>query len=166
MTTIKPIRPFFNDATKTAPPPFPPLLTDQQELFVQRARSDLGSAKTGLLADEAVCARNASSGKPDPKIKSPCNIPISRGFKLARRVFPYSKEVGEKEATTIESSDASDESSTDTHDTSSNLSEDSKIPRPTGQPGRSGRSGYYSLETTLSWNHKAFSKLKVRYMID
>ena len=156
-TTIETITPFFNDTT-TAPPPFPPLLTDQQELLSKR------SHPSGLLADEALCSESGAL-VPDSKIFSP--PAIARPFKLAHGPPPYSKKVVSRKrtpsgghASSSELSNCSSESLSDSDEASSTLSEDSKIPKPAGEPGRPGRGGY-NLETALNWNHRAFAKFKV-----
>ena len=163
-TTIEIIAPFFNDNT-TAPPPFPPLLTDQQELLGGR------SHPSGLLADEALYSGALTiTAKPDLNVfptPRPSTPAIARPFKVARGPSPYSrKAVGSTKnlsgghASSSELSNCSSESSSDSDEASSTSSEYPKIPKPAGEPGRPGRGGY-NLETALNWDRKPFTKFKV-----
>lgn len=163
-TTIKTVSPFFNDTT--APPPFPPMLTDQLELFGNNHHS------SGLLVDEAL---SPESGKPTPAVKADLERPqkptvapefriaAAPPLKLIRAFSPYPKKAPKQFRNHTPSESVSEQSlasSSDDESIFSTLSEDSKIPKPPGEPGRPGRGGY-NLETALDWNHKTYAKFKV-----
>ncbi|KAI9464874.1 hypothetical protein HD554DRAFT_2040588 [Boletus coccyginus] len=162
-TTIKTVSPFFNDTT--APPPFPPMLTDQLELFGNNHHS------SGLLVDEAL---SPESGKPTPAVKADLERPqkptVAPKFRIAavpplkliHAFSPYPKKTPKQFRNRTPSESVSEQSlasSSDDESIFSTLSEDSKIPKPPGEPGQPGRGGY-NLETTLDWNHKTYAKFK------
>jgi hypothetical protein len=160
------IVPPFYDSESGAPPPFPPMLTDQLELF-----GNIDRRPTTLTANEVLVPRagivpvaRASSSTPAPE------------FKLAKRTLkhsdpsssacPYPKKSLTRSCSqtplpsdSARSLDSLSDSSTST--SSASLSEDSKIPKPAGEPGRPGRGGY-TLYEALDWNPKAYTKFKVR----
>ncbi|KIJ59453.1 hypothetical protein HYDPIDRAFT_33144 [Hydnomerulius pinastri MD-312] len=153
--TIKAILLFFNDTT--APPPFPPLLTYQLELFSN------GHHSSGLLVDE-VLSPGSGNLTPAVKVKTDLERPqkpaLAPKFKVVtcllkptHHLSPYSNKSSSKE------SEQSSETSSDTESTVSALSEASKIPKPPGEPGQPGR-GSYNLKTALDWNHKTYMKFK------
>jgi hypothetical protein len=160
----KPVPPFY-DPEPGAPPPFPPMLTDQLELFGKVHRRP-----TTLIADEVLVpkasvivptARESSTPAPEFKL-------AKRSLKhLDRSSSPYPKKVAftrsrSRTSTPLDSAGSSDSlSDSDSSTPSVGLSEDSKIPRPAGEPGRPGRGGY-TLQEALDWSPKAFSKFKVR----
>ncbi|KIJ65078.1 hypothetical protein HYDPIDRAFT_167379 [Hydnomerulius pinastri MD-312] len=155
--TIKTISPFYNDDS-SAPPPFPPMLTDQLELFGKTHHS------SSLLADE-VLPPSYNTPASVPEVKSPSRTQgptLAPKFRLAAR-SPYpKKEVKQTRAISHSTNSDSEESQVSTSDnesTASSDSEDSKIPKPPGEPGRPGRGGY-TLETALGWNQKSYSKFK------
>lgn len=163
--------PPFYDSEPGAPPPFPPMLTDQLELF-----GNVDRRPTTLIADEVlvpqasiVPAARASSSTPAPE------------FKLAKRRLkhsdhsssPYPKKAAfprsrSRSRTPLPSDSASSLDSLSDSDSSStsgaSLSEDLKIPKPAGEPGRPGRGGY-TLYEALDWNPKAYTKFKVRKVL-
>ncbi|KAG2123446.1 hypothetical protein DEU56DRAFT_917409 [Suillus clintonianus] len=164
-TSTSTVVPPFYDLETGAPPPFPPMLTDQLELF-----GHVDRRPTTLIADEVLVpkasiipAARASSSTPAPE------------FKLAKRMLkqsdhsssPYLKKVTfpcSRSQTPVPSDSAgssldslSDSDSSSTSDVS--LSEDSKIPKPAGEPGRPGRGGY-TLYEALDWNPKMYAKFK------
>ncbi|KIJ59116.1 hypothetical protein HYDPIDRAFT_33512 [Hydnomerulius pinastri MD-312] len=166
-TSVKIISPFYNDDS-AAPPPFPPMLTDQLELFGS------GHHSSTLLADKTISSNNKPLAKVQPTSEQPQKNTLALVFRLARhspkpgahasspypkKTFKYSSHSqASSELSSSESSESSDFFSDD-ESTLSTLSEDSKIPKPSGEPGRPGRGGY-NLETALDWNHKAYTKFK------
>ncbi|KIJ68875.1 hypothetical protein HYDPIDRAFT_25127 [Hydnomerulius pinastri MD-312] len=177
-TTITSISPFYDDDS-VAPPPFPPMLTDQLELF----GSGCGQHSSSLLAEEVLSSatRIIAPAKVTPVLERPQtqkSAVLAPEFKLAARspkpgtrtASPYPKKSPKQphthfrdhtspESSSELSSESSESSSDDDDSTSGTLSEDSKIPKPPGEPGRPGRGGY-TLETALDWNHKTYAKLK------
>jgi hypothetical protein len=169
MRTSNAVPPFY-DSEPGAPPPFPPMLTDQLELFGKILRPS-----TTLIADEVLVPK-ASIIVPDIRASS---TPAPE-FKLAKRSLkhsdrshrspsPYPKKVAftyphSQTPKSLDSASSSDSlSDSDSTTLSVNLSEDSKIPKPAGEPGRPGRGGY-TLREALDWNPKAYAKFKVRRM--
>ncbi|KAG1732544.1 hypothetical protein EDD22DRAFT_973818 [Suillus occidentalis] len=135
----------FYDQEPGAPPPFPPMLTDQLELFDSAHRS------TMLVADEILPSKISALDPPHTQLKDTV-VPES---KLAARPFkidssPYSKKV---------SFERSRSNSRTPGPMPSDLSDDSKIPKPPGEPGRPGRGGY-TLNEALDWNPRAYAKFK------
>ncbi|KAG2126382.1 uncharacterized protein EDB93DRAFT_1257531 [Suillus bovinus] len=169
--TPKAVLPFY-DPEPGAPLPFPPMLTDQIELFGKDYRRP-----TTLVADEILVPKvsivtsttTRASSTPTPE------------FKLAKRPLkhsdhgspPYLKKVSfmcshSRTPMPSDSEGSSDVfSDSDSLTSSINLSEDSKIPKPAGEPGRPGH-GWYTLYEALDWNPKAFAKFKkcMHHLID
>lgn len=156
--------PAFYDQEPGAPPPLPPMLTDQLELFSCARHS------TMLIADEILPSRISTVVPSTQRIKQP-QVKDTPEFKLATRPFkndrsssPYSKRVSRSHSqmpTPSNSSSSSDSASDSGSSTSTeSLSEESKIPKPPGEPGRPGRGGY-TLQEALDWNPKAYTKFKV-----
>ncbi|KAI9569122.1 hypothetical protein HD554DRAFT_2038311 [Boletus coccyginus] len=158
-TTIKTVSPFFNDTT--APPPFPPMLTDQLELFGNNHHS------SGLLVDEALLSENE---KPAPAVKADLKRPqkpiltpnfritVAPPLNLTHAFSPYPKKTPKQFHNHTPSESESEQllaSLLDNEPTSSTLSKDSKIPKLPGEPGQPER-GSYNLETVLDWNHKIY----------
>lgn len=178
-TTITSVLPFY-DNNSAAPPPFPPMLTDQLELF----GSGHSQRSSSLLADEALSStiETTSPAKVTPVLGQPQTqklaVPAPE-FKLAARspkpgvhaTSPYAKrspgqphtrsrDRAPSDSSSESSSELSELSSDDDDSASGTLSEDSKIPKPPGEPGRPGRGGY-NLETALNWNHRTYARFKV-----
>ncbi|KAG2125767.1 hypothetical protein DEU56DRAFT_916383 [Suillus clintonianus] len=159
-TTIVP--PFY-DSEPGAPPPLPPMLTDQLELFGNANRRPTTLITDEILVPQAsiISTARASSSTPAPE------------FKLAKQMrkhsdhstSPYTKKVTSTHShsrmpSPSDSSGASDSfSDSDSSTSSASSSEDSKIPKPAGEPGRPGRGGY-TLREALDWNPKAYAKFK------
>ncbi|KIJ64129.1 hypothetical protein HYDPIDRAFT_29013 [Hydnomerulius pinastri MD-312] len=164
---VKTILPFYDDSS--APPPFPPMLTDQLELF--------GSAhhSSGLLADKDLAprSRNVTPGLERPlkmttfssNSKAALHLPkrcTHTSSPYPKKVLKHSRASSRNRASSESPSEGSLETSDGTSDSESTLSalsEDSKISKPPGEPGRPGRGGY-NLETTLDWNHRSYTKFK------
>ncbi|KAG1726853.1 hypothetical protein EDB19DRAFT_1914473 [Suillus lakei] len=156
--------PPFYDSETGAPPPFPPMLTDQLELFGHVDRRPLT-----LIADEVLVAK-ASSIIPAARASSSTPAPEC---KLAKQVLkqsdhspsPYLKKPTfsrsrSRSPTPLPSDSAGSlDSLSDSDSSTSSLPEDLKIPKPPGEPGRPGRGGY-TLHEVLDWNPKLYSKLK------
>ncbi|KAG2342306.1 hypothetical protein BDR05DRAFT_1000944 [Suillus weaverae] len=156
--------PPFYDSETGAPPPFPPMLTDQLELFGHVDRRPLT-----LIADEVLVAK-ASSIIPAARASSSTPAPEC---KLAKRVLkqsdhsplPYLKKATfsrsrSRSPTPLPSDSAGSlDSLSDSDSSTSSLPEDLKIPKPPGEPGRPGRGGY-TLHEVLDWNPKLYSKFK------
>ncbi|KAG1885139.1 hypothetical protein F4604DRAFT_1918802 [Suillus subluteus] len=158
--------PAFYDQEPGAPPPFPPMLTDQLKVFGSAHRS------TMLVADEILPSRISTVVPSTQHIKHPqLKETLVPEFKLATRPFkndhsssPYTKRVlfecSRSHSQTPTPSDSSLDSASDSGSSSTeSLSEDSKIPKPPGEPGRPGRGGY-TLHEALDWNPKAYAKFK------
>lgn len=151
----------FYDQEPGAPPPFPPMLTDQLELF-----GTTHHHSTMLIVDEILPPRASNVVPPIPhtQLKTP-------EFKLAAHPFrntnrfssPYPKRVSLEHfpSRALTPSDSSDSISLVSDSGSSAsvvvLSEDSKIPKPPGEPGRPGRGGY-TLYNALDWSPKSYVK--------
>lgn len=159
--------PAFYDQEPGAPPPFPPMLTDQLELFSCARHS------TMLVADEILPSRISTVVPSTQRIKQP-QLKDTPEFKLGTRLFkndrsspPYSKRVSRSHSQTPIPSDSSSslDSASDSGSSTSteSLSEEPKIPKPAGEPGRPGRGGY-TLQEALDWNPKAYNKFKVSDM--
>ncbi|KAG1743614.1 uncharacterized protein EDB91DRAFT_1247115 [Suillus paluster] len=159
-TTIVP--PFY-DLEPGAPPPLPPMLMDQLELFGNANR-----CPTTLIADEILVPK--ASIIPTARASSSTPTPES---KLAKQMCkhsdcsssPYTKKVTSTHShsrmpSPSDSSGSLDSfSNSDSSTSSMSLSEDSNIPKPAGEPGRPGRGGY-TLREALDWNPKAYAKFK------
>ncbi|KAI6004947.1 hypothetical protein EDD15DRAFT_2359879 [Pisolithus albus] len=176
--TVKTIPPFFNDNT-AAPPPFPPMLTNQLELYGNTSHSCLLTDKVNntVTTNTVTTAITISKDKPTQRLRTTrSSSPYMKKVTATRSSLPYAKKVTFSRrsqtrspshalshasmVSTSEESDCSSESDNDDNDdTSSMLSEDSKIPKPPGEPGHPGRGGY-NLEIALDWNQKSFAKLK------
>ncbi|KAG2137123.1 uncharacterized protein EDB93DRAFT_1253735 [Suillus bovinus] len=155
--------PAFYDQEPGAPPPLPPMLTDQLELFSCTRHS------TTLIADEILPSRISTAVPSTQRTKQP-QAKDTPGFKLATRPFkndrsssPYSKRVSCSHSQTPTPSDSSGSldsvSDSGSSTLTESLSEESKIPKPPGEPGRPGRGGY-TLQEALDWNPKAYTKFK------
>ncbi|KAG1833608.1 hypothetical protein DFJ58DRAFT_736046 [Suillus subalutaceus] len=159
-TTVVP--PFYYSETG-APLPFPPMLTDQLELFVH-----VDHHPTTLIADEVLVpkasiipAARASSSTPAPE------------FKLAKWMLkqsdhsssPYIKKVAfpcscSQMPLASDSAGSLDSlSDSDSSTSSVSLLEDLKIPKPAGEFGHPGHGGY-TLYEALDWNPKVYAKFK------
>ncbi|KAG2091538.1 uncharacterized protein F5147DRAFT_779999 [Suillus discolor] len=127
-------------------PPFPPMLTDQLELF--------GSTHhpTILISDEILPAKASTIVPPIPALKGTPEIklaaPSSRPIVVSRRTRREYHWSGFLLVTNSGSSTSA-----------ASLSEDSKIPKPPGEPGRPGWGGY-TLQESLNWSPKAYTKFK------
>jgi hypothetical protein len=154
----------FYDQEPGAPPPFPPMLTDQLELF------DSAHCSTMLIADE-ILPFKISALDPHTQLKDTV-VPES---KLAAQPFkidssPYSKKVlfehshsnsrtpGPMPSESLSSLELMLDSCSST--STESLLDDLKIPKPPGEPGRPGRGGY-TLNEALDWNPRAYAKFKV-----
>ncbi|KAF8451042.1 hypothetical protein L210DRAFT_868071 [Boletus edulis BED1] len=172
-TTIKHIFPFYNNKN-TAPLPFPPMLTNQLELFSK------AHCLATLLANEAL----SPAGLDTTQDHSHSHSTPAPKFRLAqspKSPYPLSKKVTFQHANSsirdqcansptcefTPSTDSSSEDGSVDGSTLSTLSDDSKIPKPVGEPGCPGCGGY-NLETALDWSTKAYSKFKkhVHRLID
>ncbi|KAG1844360.1 hypothetical protein F4604DRAFT_1689118 [Suillus subluteus] len=160
-TTV--VLPFY-DLEPGAPPPLPPMLMDQLELFGNANRR-----LTTLIADEILVpqasiiptAARASSSTPTPEFKL-----VKQMVKHSdRSSSPYTKKVTSTHShsrmpSPSDSSGSLDSfSDSDSSTSSVSVSEDSKIPKPAGEPGRPGHGGY-TLREALDWNPKAYAKFK------
>ncbi|KAG2052995.1 hypothetical protein BDR06DRAFT_1009108 [Suillus hirtellus] len=157
-TTI-PVSPFY-DQEPGAPPPFPPMLTDQLELF--------GSTHhpTILISDEILPAKASTIVSPIPALKGMPEIKLAAPSSKTNHCFsPYPKRVSlerfsSQSPVSSDSSDSIDSVSDSGSSTlAASLSEDSKIPKPPGEPGRPGWGGY-TLQESLNWSPKAYTKFK------
>ncbi|KAG2053386.1 hypothetical protein BDR06DRAFT_1008779 [Suillus hirtellus] len=161
-TTVVP--PFY-DSEPGAPPPLPPMLTDQLELFGNANRHP-----TTLIADEILVPQasiiptaKASSSTPTPEFK--LAKPMRKHSD--RSSSPYTKKATSNSThphsrmpSPSDSSGSLDSfSDSDSSTLSVSLSEDSKIPKPAGEPGRPGHGGY-TLREALDWNPKSYAKFK------
>ncbi|KAG1848865.1 hypothetical protein F4604DRAFT_1687572 [Suillus subluteus] len=157
------VSPFYDQEPGT-PPPFPPMLTDQLELFDSAHRS------TMLVSDEILPSR-ISTVDPPQHIKHREHT-LAPEFKLVAWPFkndssssPYSKRVSFERSSSqtpmlsdySSSLDSMSESGSST--STESLSDESKIPKPPGEPGRPGRGGY-TLNEALDWTPKAYAKFK------
>ncbi|KAG1892292.1 hypothetical protein F4604DRAFT_1672344 [Suillus subluteus] len=161
--TPKAVIPFY-DPEPGALLPFPPMLTDQLELFGKDHHR-----LTTLVANKILVPK-VSIVTPTTTTTSSTPAPE---FKLAKRPLkhsdhgasPYPKKVAfmhshSRTPMPSDSEGSSDVFSDSGSSTSSiNLSEDSKIPKPAGEPGRPGCGGY-TLYEALDWNPKAYAKCK------
>ena len=135
--TLLTIPPFYESST---PPPTLPILIAHTEVGnIERpkllAQEELGTG-TGCASKGA--SNSTHRFTPYPK-------------KHSRSLTPK-----HRDATSEIESDGVSESDSDNA-----TSEDYLIPKPDGEVGRPGRGGY-SLEKTLRWEHKKYSKVKVR----
>jgi hypothetical protein len=160
------IVPPFYDSESGAPPPFPPMLTDQLELF-----GNVDRRPTTLTADEVLVPRagivpvaRVSSSTPAPEFKLAKRTlkhsdPSSSACPYPKKSLTRSRSQTPLPSDSAHSLDSLSDSGTST--SSASLSEDSKIPKPAGEPGRPGHGGY-TLYEALDWNPKAYTKFKVR----
>ncbi|KIK37972.1 hypothetical protein CY34DRAFT_15335 [Suillus luteus UH-Slu-Lm8-n1] len=160
------VSPFY-DQEPGAPPPFPPMLTHQLELFDSAHRS------TMLISDKILPSTISTVDPPQHTKHLQLKHTLVPELKLAARLLkndssPYSKRVSFKHlcsssqmpmpsdySSSLHSMSESGSSST-SHES---LSEHSKIPKPPGEPGHPGRGGY-TLNEALDWNPKAYAKFK------
>ncbi|KAI5980957.1 hypothetical protein EDD15DRAFT_2204784 [Pisolithus albus] len=146
--TVKTIPPFFNDNT-AAPPPFPPMLTNQLELYGNTSHSCLLTDKVNntVTTNTVTTAITISKDKPTQRLRTTrSSSPYMKKVTATRSSLPYAKKVTFSRrsqtrspshalshasmVSTSEESDCSSESDNDDNDdTSSMLSEDSKIPK-------------------------------------
>ncbi|KAG2050198.1 hypothetical protein BDR06DRAFT_974716 [Suillus hirtellus] len=148
--TLKAVSP-FHDPEPGAPPPFPPMLTDQLELF--------GSPHhlTMLITDEILLPKPKNMLAPEFKL-------VVNPSKNTHPSSPYPKRVSLEHSCshswTPIPSDSSGSfnslSDSDSSTSAASLSEDLKIPKPAGEPGHGG----YTLHETLDWSPKAYTKFK------
>jgi hypothetical protein len=159
--TSKAVSPFY-DHGSSAPPPFPSMLTDQLELFVNNLRP------TTLIADE-ILAPKASSIVSDllraPPALAPEFKPAKRSRKLPNHFVssPYSKKDARIDSCSlipVLSFPPGCSNSSSDRESVVPSAEESKIPKPTGEPGRPGRGGYMLYEA-LNWSPKAYARFKV-----
>ncbi|KAG2746667.1 hypothetical protein P692DRAFT_201867553 [Suillus brevipes Sb2] len=140
----------FHDQEPSAPPPFPPMLTDQLELFSSPRHS------TMLITDEILLPKPKNMLAPEFK-------PAARPPKYTHLSSPYpkivSRECSRSRTPIASDSSGSFDSLSDSDLSTASLSEDSKIPKPAGEPGRPGRGGYM-LREALDWSPKAYTKFK------
>ncbi|KAG1719951.1 uncharacterized protein EDB91DRAFT_1257276 [Suillus paluster] len=160
-TTIVP--PFY-DLEPGAPPPLPPMLMDQLELF-----GNANCHLTTLIADEILVPKASII----PTARASLSTPAPE-FKLAKQMCkhsdhsssPYTKKVismhshSQMPSPSDSSGSLDSFSDSDSSTSSMSLSEDSKIPNPASEPGCPGRGGY-TLREALDWNPKAYAKFKV-----
>ncbi|KAG1812802.1 uncharacterized protein BJ212DRAFT_1482872 [Suillus subaureus] len=159
-TTI--VSPFY-DSEPGAPPPLPPMLTDQLELF-----GNANCRLTTLITNEILVPKASIISTARASLSTP-----APEFKLAKQMrkhsdhstSPYTKKATSTHShsqmpSPSDSSGALDSfSDSDSSTSSMSLSEDSKIPKPAGEPGRPGHGGY-TLHEALDWNPKAYTKFK------
>ncbi|KAG2339625.1 hypothetical protein BDR05DRAFT_950965 [Suillus weaverae] len=129
------IVPPFYDSESGAPPPFPPMLTDQLELF-----GNIDHCPTTLTADEVLVPRagivpvaRASSSTPAPEFKLAKwtlkhSDPSSSACSYPKKLLTCSRSQTPLPSDSARSLDSLSDSSTST--SSASLSEDSKIPKP------------------------------------
>ncbi|KAG1867695.1 hypothetical protein F4604DRAFT_1927479 [Suillus subluteus] len=156
-TTVVP--PFYDSETG-APPPFPPMLTDQLELFGHVDRHPTTLIANEVLVPKAsiVPAARASSSTPAPEFKLAKRMPKQSSSPYIKKVaFPRSRSQTPLASDSASSLDSLSDSDSSTLSVS--LSEDLKIPKPAGEPGRPGRGGY-TLYEALDWNPKVYAKFK------
>ncbi|KAI6124733.1 hypothetical protein EDD16DRAFT_1703540 [Pisolithus croceorrhizus] len=146
-SAIKSITPFYNNDS-AVPPPFPTMLTDQLELFGRTSNSK----SSGLLADEVLTPAHTLSSK---KVHVSEAQVRSQKSALAPEFTAHSASSTPSNSSEEERVGSSDDKSTSSMQSAEAL----KIPKPPGEPGHPGRGGY-TLETTLDWNQKAYSKFK------
>ncbi|KAG2141210.1 uncharacterized protein EDB93DRAFT_1252668 [Suillus bovinus] len=161
----KAVHPFY-DPEPGAPPPFPPMLTDQLELFGKDHCRPMTLVADEILVPKVniVAPTTRASSTPTPE------------FRLAKQSLKHSDHASSlylrKVALTCShsrtpmpsDSEGSLNSLLDSGSSVSsiNLLEDSKIPKPVVEPGRPGCGGY-TLYEALDWNPKAYAKFK-KYM--
>ncbi|KAG1769699.1 hypothetical protein EV702DRAFT_1202727 [Suillus placidus] len=168
--TPKAVPPFY-DPEPGAPPPFPPMLMDQLELFSKDNRRPTTLVTDEILVPKVsiVAPTTRLSPTPTPESKITKRSPKHSGYTSS----PYPKKVAftcSLSRTPMPSdSDGSSDSLSDSGSSTSsiNLSEDSKIPKPAGEPGRPGQGGY-TLHEALDWNPKAYVRFKkhMHHLID
>ncbi|KAG2744762.1 hypothetical protein P692DRAFT_20877834 [Suillus brevipes Sb2] len=134
----------FYDQEPGAPPPFPPMLTDQLELFDSAHRS------TMLVADKILPSKISALDPPHTQLKDTVKVSFERSRSNSRTPGPMPSESLSSLESMLDSC-----SSTLTE----SLSDDLKIPKPPDEPGRPGRGGY-TLNEALDWNPRAYAKFK------
>ncbi|KAG1791222.1 uncharacterized protein HD556DRAFT_1445489 [Suillus plorans] len=146
MRNTSTVVPPFYDSEPGVPPPLPPMLTDQLELFGNADR-----CPTTLIADEILGPK--TNIVPTARVSLSAPAPESKLLKWTLKYSDRSSTPYPKRATSTHSnsrtpspSDSSGSlssfSDSDSSTSSIDLSESSKIPKPAGEPGRPGRGGY------------------------
>ncbi|OAX32077.1 hypothetical protein K503DRAFT_805530 [Rhizopogon vinicolor AM-OR11-026] len=168
--TSKAVSPFY-DQEPGAPPPFPPMLTDQLELFGGTHHS------TTLIADEILPPRVSTIVPLNLQLRTMLASEsklVPRSSKNTDRSLPYPKRVSRVSFRSRTSAPSTPSDPSGSFDLVSDggsstpiVSEDSKIPKPHGEPGRPGRGGY-TLQEALDWSTKTYAKFKkcVHHLID
>jgi hypothetical protein len=129
------IPPFYESGI---PPPTLPILIAHTEIDnIERPNKLLAQEELGTGCASKSASNSTHRFNPYPKKHSQSLTPKHR------------------DATSESESDRASESDSD-----SAASDDYLIPKPDGEAGRPGRGGY-SLEQTLRWEHKKYSKVKV-----
>ncbi|KAG2339634.1 hypothetical protein BDR05DRAFT_1003142 [Suillus weaverae] len=156
---MKAVCPFYNQEPG-APPPLPPMLTDQLELFGAHSSTML------MLTADKILHPKASHVQLNQLMDTP---EFKLGTWLSKNTdyfsSPYSKRVSfeHSHSQTPMPSDSSDSidsvSDSGSSTSATSLSEDSKIPKPPDEPGHLGRGGC-TLHETLNWSPKAYVKFK------
>ncbi|KAG2106842.1 hypothetical protein BD769DRAFT_1393097 [Suillus cothurnatus] len=145
--TMKPVSSFYNQEPG-APPPFPPMLTDQLELF----------ENSPSQASTIVPPIPAPKGMPETTLAAPssktncCFLPYQKRVS-PEQFFPWSPIYSDSS----NSIDLVLDSGLST--SAMSQSEDSKIPKPPGKPSHPGQGGY-TLQESLNWSPKAYTKSK------
>ncbi|KAG2059881.1 hypothetical protein BDR06DRAFT_1002952 [Suillus hirtellus] len=153
----------FYDSEPGVPPPLPPMLTDQLEVF-----DNADCHPTTLIADEILGSK--ASIIPTVRALSSAPTPESKPSKQMLKYSNCSSSPYPKRATSMHSnscmplpSDSSSSLSSFSDSDSSTLSMDSsegsKIPKPAGEPRHPGHGGYTLCEA-LDWNPRAYAKFK------
>ncbi|KAG1728473.1 hypothetical protein EDD22DRAFT_961037 [Suillus occidentalis] len=161
--TSNAISPFY-DQEPSAPPPFPPMLTDQLELFANVHHP------TMLIADEILAPKASSivaAVRTSPVFTPEMKLAKCSHKRGHRHSSLYPKRVARTRSfVTHTSSDSlgslNSSSNGDSSTSAVPLSEHSKIPKPPGEPGRPGRGGY-TLHEALNWSPVTYTKFK-KYM--
>ncbi|KAG1880914.1 hypothetical protein F4604DRAFT_1922539 [Suillus subluteus] len=140
----------FYDQEPGAPPPFPPMLMDQLELF------DSAHHSTMLIADEILPSKISALDPPHTQLKDTV-VPES---KLAARPFKIDSSLYSKKVSFEHSrSNSRTPMPLDAHALGVFEFTRVDIPKPPGEPGRPGRGGY-TLNEALDWNPRAYAKFK------
>ncbi|KAG2100708.1 uncharacterized protein F5147DRAFT_655496 [Suillus discolor] len=142
------VSPFY-DQEPDAPPPFPPMLTDQLELF--------GSAhhSTTLVADKILPSR-ISTVNPPQHIKHPqLKDTLVPSPYLKKILFSPSHSNSQIPMPSDSSGSLDSASDSGSSTLTKSLLEDLKIPKPPGEPGCLGHGGY-----TLCEVPKVYAKFK------
>ncbi|KAI6103789.1 hypothetical protein EDD16DRAFT_1524991 [Pisolithus croceorrhizus] len=127
------------------------MLTDQLKLFGRTSNSK----SSGPLADKVLTPAHMLSSK---KVHVSEAQAQSQKSALAPEFTAHSASSTPSNSSEEERTGSSDDEST----SSTQSPEALKIPKPPGEPGCPGR-GSYTLETTLDWNQKVYSKFKVSH---